>query len=187
MKTLIAAAVMLIGWSWCVPRAPKVGTQKAGSSSASAPSTVASNHDTIEVGKYEGKFTKLTMYVEKSDLELLDFEVTFGNKERFHPRCTTSSRRAAHARDRSPGDERVIKNINLKYKNVGGGGNAKVEIWGWKAEAVARGPEAVQLGQQRLGDARRAHGQRSRKEDHDRIEVGKHEGKWSKLTVRRPR
>lgn len=43
------------------------------------------DHDKIEVGKYEGKFTKLTMFDEKSDLDLLDFEVTFGNGERFHP------------------------------------------------------------------------------------------------------
>ena len=33
------------------------------------------DHDRIDVGRYEGKFTKLTMVVEKSDLELLDFEV----------------------------------------------------------------------------------------------------------------
>src|SRR5437660_700324 len=43
------------------------------------------DHDKIEVGKYEGKFTKLTLFVEKSEIELLDFEITFGNGERFHP------------------------------------------------------------------------------------------------------
>src|SRR3954465_10229367 len=43
------------------------------------------DHDRIEVGRYEGKFTKLTMYVERSEIELLDFEVTFGNGERWHP------------------------------------------------------------------------------------------------------
>ena len=50
------------------------------------------DHDKIEVGKYEGKFTKLTMFDEKSDLDLLDFEVTFGNGERFHPAVRYSFR-----------------------------------------------------------------------------------------------
>src|SRR3954470_19796044 len=43
------------------------------------------DHDRIDVGRYEGKFSKLTLYVENSDLELLDFEITLGNNERFHP------------------------------------------------------------------------------------------------------
>jgi hypothetical protein len=34
-----------------------------------------------------------------------------------------------------PGDDRVIKAINLRYKNLPGGGRAKVEVWGWKTES----------------------------------------------------
>ena len=37
--------------------------------------------DTIAVGKNERKFSKITLLVDKSDLDLLDFEITFGNGE----------------------------------------------------------------------------------------------------------
>src|ERR1041384_7865782 len=33
------------------------------------------DHDRIEVGRYEGKFSKLTMVVDNMDLELLDFNI----------------------------------------------------------------------------------------------------------------
>jgi hypothetical protein len=140
------------------------------------------DHDRIEVGKYEGKFTKLTMYVEKSDLELLDFEITFGNGERFHPEVKYFFKEGSRTRVIDlPGDERTIKNINLKYKNTRGGGNAKVEIWGWKAEGAKEKEFSwdsngwVMLGERTVN----GHG----REDHDRIEVGKHEGKFAKLTL----
>ena len=93
------------------------------------------DHDKIEVGKYDGKFTKLTLFVEKSEIELLDFEITFGNKERFHPEVKYFFKEGQRTRVIDlPGDERTIKDINLKYKNVPGGGRARVEVWGWRAD-----------------------------------------------------
>ena len=140
------------------------------------------DHDRIDVGRYEGKFTKLTLYVERSDLELLDFEITFGNGERFHPEVRHVFREGSRTRVIDlPGDERVIKNINLKYKNFPGEGRARVEVWGWKAENAAP-PAAVwdSSGWEMLGErVVNGHG----REDHDRIEVGRHEGKFAKLTV----
>jgi hypothetical protein len=93
------------------------------------------DHDTIAVGKYEGKFTKLTLSVEKSELELLDFEVTFANGEKWHPELKHYFKEGdrTHVID-LPGDERVIKKIDVKYKNLPHGGNAKLEVWGWKDE-----------------------------------------------------
>ncbi|HEX4422046.1 MAG TPA: hypothetical protein VH165_29240 [Kofleriaceae bacterium] len=92
------------------------------------------DHDRIDVGRYDGKFTKLTLYVEKSELELLDFEITFGNNEHFHPEVRHVFREGTRTRVIDlPGDERTIKNINLKYKNVPGGGHARVEVWGLRA------------------------------------------------------
>ncbi len=144
------------------------------------------DHDKVDVGKYEGKFTKLTMYVEKSDLQLNDFEVTFGNGEHWHPaEVKWFFKEGTRTRVIDlPGDERVIKSINLKYSNTRGGGNARVEIWGWKAEGGSGpGPKVFSWdnkGWEMLGErVVNGHG----KEDHDRIEVGKHEGKFSKLTV----
>ena len=88
------------------------------------------DHDRIDVGKYEGRFAKLTLYVEKSNLELLDLEITFGNGEKFHPEVHHTFQEGSRTRVIDlPGDERVIKAINLKYKNLPGGGKAKFQVW----------------------------------------------------------
>ena len=141
------------------------------------------DHDRIDVGAHDGKFTKLTLYVERSDLELLDFEITFGNKERFHPEVRHVFREGARTRVIDlPGDERTIKSIDLKYKNLPGGGRAKVEVWGWRAEGGGDARPAAfswdSNGWAMLGE-RQVNG----RVDHDRIEVGRHEGKFSKLTL----
>ena len=139
------------------------------------------DRDRIDVGRYDGKFTKLTLYVESSDLELLDFEITFGNKERFHPEVRHVFKEGSRTRVIDlPGDERVIKSIDLKYKNLPGGGRARVEVWGFKGEPAAR-PAAFHWdanGWVMLGE-REVNG----RVDHDRIEVGRHDGKFGKLTL----
>jgi hypothetical protein len=183
MKTLITAAAVMLALVIARPARADGWDSKGWVKLGERTVNGRVDHDTIEVGKYEGKFTKLTMYVEKSDLELLDFEVTFGNKERFHPETHFFFKEGTRTRVIDlPGDERVIKNINLKYKNVGDGrGNAKVEIWGWKAEGGEHKEFSwdnkgwVMLGERTVN----GHG----REDHDRIEVGRHEGKFAKLTV----
>ena len=122
------------------------------------------DHDRIEVGRYEGRFSKLTMYVEHADLELLDFEITFGNGERFHPEMHHFFKEGSRTRVIDvPGGERTIKAINLRYKNVPGEWRARVEVWGFRRRGRdGPAPGAVLLGFARLGDARRAPGQRSR-------------------------
>lgn len=141
--------------------------------------------DRIEVGRHEGKFTKLTLNVENSDLELLDFEVTFANGEKFNPRTKHFFKEGSrtHVID-LPGDERIIKTIELKYKNTPGGGKAKVEVWGWKSGDAGRGgarPAPWRFeskGWQLLGE-RTVNG----RIDHDRIRVGRYKGKLSKMTL----
>ena len=79
------------------------------------------------------RFSKLTLVVENSDMELLDFEVTFLNGETFHPDAKHYFKEGSRTRVIDlPGDQRIIKEINLKYKNVKGGGKASVEVWGWR-------------------------------------------------------
>jgi hypothetical protein len=96
--------------------------------------------DRIEVGRYEGKFSKLSIVVENSDLELLDLEVTFANGKPFHPQVRHVFKEGARSRVIDlPGDDRMIKSIELKYKNVRGGGNANVEVWAWKTEGGGGG------------------------------------------------
>jgi hypothetical protein len=139
------------------------------------------DHDRIEVGRHDGKFTKLTLYVENSDLELLDLEITFGNNERLHPSVKHFFKEGARTRVIDlPGDERTIKSIDLKYRNLPGGGRARVEVWGWKAGDAARPAPFTwdSKGWVMLGE-RTVNG----RVDHDRIEVGRREGRFSKLTL----
>src|SRR5258708_1318635 len=43
------------------------------------------DHDRIEVGRIEGKFSKLTVVVENSDLEMIDFKIEFADHTNYHP------------------------------------------------------------------------------------------------------
>jgi hypothetical protein len=91
------------------------------------------DHDTIRVGKYDGKFSKLTISVEKSELELLSFVVTFANGEKWEPDVRFYFRENSRSRVIDlPGDERRIQKIDITYKNVPGGGRATLEVWGLK-------------------------------------------------------
>jgi hypothetical protein len=142
------------------------------------------DRDRITVGRYEGKFSKLTLVVEASELELLDFEVTFGNNQKWNPRIAHYFRENTRTRVIDlPGDDRVIKYIDLKYKNVPGGGRARVEVWGWKAGAndapTTRAPWRFDsTGWQLLGE-NIVNG----RVDKDRITVGKYNGRFSKMTI----
>lgn len=97
------------------------------------------DRDSIAVGRHEGKFTKLTIVVEKSDLELLSFVVTFANGQKFSPSVRHHFKEGSRTRVIDlPGDERVIQKIDITYKNTPGGGNASVEVWGFKTEGGGR-------------------------------------------------
>jgi len=143
------------------------------------------DHDTITVGKYEGRFSKLTLVVEKSDLELLDFEVTFDSGRSFRPGLRHYFKEGARTRVIDlPGDDRVIKKIDLRYKNVAGGGSATVEIWGWRSDSAAPSSPAPAAagwdpsGWQMLGER-----YVSGRYDKDRITVGSYKGRFARLTL----
>ena len=139
------------------------------------------DHDVIEVGKYDGKFNKVTLVVERGEIELIDFEVTFGNGERWHPEVKHYFKDGQRTRVLDlPGKARVIKAINLQYRNVGHEGRARVEVWGNRAEGAGGGGGGgwdahgwTLLGEREVN----GHG----REDHDRIEVGKDEGKFTRM------
>lgn len=141
------------------------------------------DHDRIAVGRHDGKFTKLTLYVENGDLELLDVAVTFGRGEQFHPAVRHVFKEGARTRVIDlPGDERVIQSVDLRYRNLPGHGRARVEVWGWKADA-APAPSPAPLAWDSRGWTMLGEREVNGRVDHDRIEVGRREGRFSKLTV----
>ena len=88
------------------------------------------DHDRITVGRYKGRFSKITLVVYDSDLELEDLEVKFAKGEPWHPEVRHIFKEGERSRVIDfPGDERAIKFIDIKYKNLPGGGKAKVQIW----------------------------------------------------------
>jgi hypothetical protein len=91
----------------------------------------ARDRDTIQVGRQEGRFDVITMVVTDSDLELRDFVVTFENNTKFEPHTQHFFREGARTRQIDlPAKNRAIKQIDLAYANIPGGGKARVEIYG---------------------------------------------------------
>jgi hypothetical protein len=150
------------------------------------------DRDRIEVGRSEGRFSKLTLVVDSSDLELVDFKIVFADNTEFHPRLSHVFREGQRTRAIDlPPSEAVIRHIDIRYKNVAGGGDAKVQVWGLRTggaspppppppdapppvRPVAWDPKGWTLLGERTVDGR---------VDRDRIEVGRYEGKFRKLTI----
>jgi hypothetical protein len=153
------------------------------------------DHDRIEVGHAEGKFNKLTMVVENSDLQLLDFKIVFADRTEYHPRLEHVFREGQRTRAIDlPPSEGVIRHIELRYKNLSGGGDARVQIWGWRTGGAtpppaappsppAPPPAAPRHSWDTRGWTLLGQRQVNGRADHDRIEVGRQEGRFSKLTM----
>ena len=87
------------------------------------------DHDTIFVGRGDGRFREIQIVVERAPIELYDVAITFGNGDRFEPLT-----RLAYGPDTStrnidlPGGARVIQRVDFHYGNLAAR-EAKVEIW----------------------------------------------------------
>lgn len=146
------------------------------------------DRDRIEVGRYEGRFRKLMMAVEDSDLELLDFRIVFDDRTEFRPQLSFFFREGQRSRSIDlPYSERTIRFIDIKYRNTRGGGPASVEVWGQRELPPPPPPPPAppveapwdQRGWTLLGEKRVD----SHREDADRIEVSRWEPRFHKLSL----
>jgi hypothetical protein len=129
------------------------------------------DRDAIAVRTYQGTFTRLTVVVADSDLELLGLAVKFARGPAWRPAVAHYFRDGQRTRAIDfPGDERTIKQIDLRYRNVPGGGRARVQVWGQPSGWDSKG--WTLLGE-RAVDGR---------VDHDRIAVGRG-GTFKKATI----
>jgi hypothetical protein len=88
------------------------------------------DRDVIPVSRADGLFDKIAIVVTDSDLELLDFVITFGNGSRFEPKIRHNFKEGTRSRIIDlPGNNRVINGIELAYANIPGGGRARVEVF----------------------------------------------------------
>ncbi len=150
--------------------------------------------DKIMVDRNDGKFRKLTVVVLDSDLEMLDMDVKMGKGKPFSPDVRQVFRENTRTRVIDlPGDDRVIKSIEFHYRNLAGGGRARVQVWGSLGTTPAPVPPTPvpqpapqptpapawnANGWSMLGEAI-VNGSR----DKDKIMVGRDDGKFRQLTV----
>lgn len=88
------------------------------------------DHDSIFVGKREGRLSKLLLKVDRNDLEMFEMVIQFEDDSIYEPK----TRMIFHKGDLSheidlPGGHRFIKKVDFRYANVYGGPNAKIELW----------------------------------------------------------
>lgn len=89
------------------------------------------DRDVINVGRREGRFTKLMIVVEESDLQMNSMHIEFTNGDKLEPNLKHFFRENERTRGIDlPGDGRTIKQIEFQYGNLPGGGRARVEVWG---------------------------------------------------------
>jgi hypothetical protein len=136
--------------------------------------------DTFKIARWDNKLTKLTMVVTESDLDLIDFVVVFGNRERWSPKLKHTFREGSRARAIDlPGNVREVKQIELVYANRRGGGRAKVELYGKEGAAPPPPPPAWDSTGWTLLGSQSVEGKR----DKDTFAVGKQQGKFQKLML----
>ncbi len=87
--------------------------------------------DVIHVGRDDGAFTAIQIQVDGSALAMFEIKVVFGNGETFEPNTRVVFSKDSRSRVIDlPGNKRVIKRVEFKYRDLPGGGKAKVELWG---------------------------------------------------------
>jgi hypothetical protein len=148
------------------------------------------DHDTLEVGTEEGRFSKLTFVVEDSDLELFDVVIKFGNGEKFSPTTRLVFKEGSRTGVIDlPGDTRHIKKIEFKYGNLPGTGQAKIKVYGLLVvdSNDHRDPPPPPPPASTPFDTKgwTALGSRivTGKRDRDTIKVGKYEGKFDQIVL----
>lgn len=142
--------------------------------------------DTFAVGRKAGKMDRITLVVKDSDLEMIDFVVVFENGQKFEPKIKHTFREGERTRSIDlPGNDRYIKQINVRYANLPGGGKARLEIYGKDTRNAAPPPPPTSVpvawnsqGWTLLG-SQAVDGKR----DRDVYNVGKKAGRFDVLTL----
>lgn len=136
------------------------------------------DNDVIEVGRREGRFEALRIAVEDGDVQIREMTVVYGNGDRQRFEVDGVIRAGQRSRPIDlKGNERFIKQIELRYRSVGrpgrGDERAKVSIFGKEAGRRHARDDWELLGTEKV-DFRR---------DRDIIRVGRKEGRFEALRL----
>ncbi|MCA8916390.1 MAG: hypothetical protein KDB90_13350 [Planctomycetes bacterium] len=92
--------------------------------------------DTIEVTGKEGRFESVLIGVINGNLEMYDIKFTFGNGDDYSPEVRQTFKEGERSRQIDlPGEARVIRKVEFKYKSKLRKGKATVKLFGKPGEA----------------------------------------------------
>jgi hypothetical protein len=137
------------------------------------------DNDKIDVSQKIGKFNQLTVVVLDSDLEMIDFAVQFVKGTRFNPPVSHFFRENSRTKVIDLPNTEILRRIEFKYRNLPGGGRARVQVWGRLGpERPAPPPVWDSTGWTLVGE-RTVDG----RVDNDKIDISQKIGKINRLTV----
>ena len=131
MRTFVIAAVAVLtaiafmpvhAWAADKEKVMELGKRKV---------DFKTDHDTIEVGKHDGKFTSLRFKVADGDLVMEKMKVVFENGEVFEPETKLEFHEGSRSRDIDlPGNRRTIKRIEFTYRSEHHKERAEIVVFG---------------------------------------------------------
>ena len=115
-RSLLFLASFVAVLSFALPSEAAKDKEKGWVELASRKVDFKGDHDVIEVGKSEGKFTTIRLEVEDGDMVLEKMKITFGDGSTFEPdtKAEFKEGRRTHNID-LPGERRIIKKVEFKY------------------------------------------------------------------------
>ncbi|MCA8912168.1 MAG: hypothetical protein KDB82_10715 [Planctomycetes bacterium] len=114
-------------WGKKFPNYEKLGERKV---------DFGADKDTIEVTGKEGRYVSLMIGVEDGNLVMHDIKITFGNGDTHSPELRATFKEGERSRQIDlPGEARVIKKVEFKYKSKLRKGKATVLLFGKPADA----------------------------------------------------
>ena len=97
----------------------------------------AVDHDAIVVGAREGLFNAVRIEVDGGDLEMHNIKITFGDGATFWPETRLRFREGSRSRTIDlPGQARIIRRIDFRYRSTLRRGRATVQAFGRRAAAA---------------------------------------------------
>lgn len=145
----------------------------------------SSERDVITVGSHEGRFTAIKVEVDGGNLEMYDVRITFGDGHSWSPQTRVVFREGSWSRAIDlPGDARVIRRVEFRYRSQLRRGSASVRVYGREANRGTYRPSAVP----RLGNAAARWEQLGTRHvnyaaERDAIDVGARAGRFTAIKL----
>jgi hypothetical protein len=86
--------------------------------------------DQVDFSQKQGKVSKLSIVVLDSDLEMIDLRVVFVSGNDLHPTDQHYFREDSRTRVINLPAGEILRAVQFKYRNLPGGGRARVQVWG---------------------------------------------------------